>query len=100
MILSLSLGMNSGTTLLTIKVLSYNLYMLLKQLLSKYNGDLYGKRLDIMEPFLGMQFGLMEIIEYLNISELPILMILKYFSIFLNLLVMKTLEHLSKRKPF
>ena len=59
--------MNSGMILLTIKVLSYNLYMLLKQLQYKYNGDLYGKKLVIMEPFLGMQFGLMVTIEYLNI---------------------------------
>ena len=69
-ILSLLLGMNFGMTSQTTKLLSYNSYMLLELLLSKYNGDLSGKKLDIMGPFLGMLFGLMVITEYLKVLEL------------------------------
>lgn len=92
--------MNFGMILLIIKVLSFNLFTLQELLLFKFNGDLFGKKLVITEPFLGMQFGPMEIIKYLNILELLILMILKLFLIFLNLLVKKILTLLSKKKLY
>ena len=60
--------MSSGTILPITKELSYNSYMPPEPLQFKFSGDLYGKKSVIMEPFLGMLFGLMATTEFLNTS--------------------------------